>query len=122
MLKQVGKPKFTANNETMGVQGQDAVDVQGRGRREGHDGALSRARIQVDRPAKTFDFTVKAKPGFTPKMVEAVDSYPAPTVFVKPGDQINVHALREGRHVGAAGHERAADARRSRRSTAARPS
>jgi predicted secreted protein len=41
-------------------------------------------------PAEELDFTVRAKPGFKSRVVEAVVSYPAPTVFVKPGDQIKV--------------------------------
>ena len=91
VLKQVGKPRFTPNSETIGAKGKmlwtysvvGAGTVQMRALLEGPNAGSTG-------PAKEFDFTVKAKPGFKPKVVEAVDSYPAPTVYVKPGDQIKI--------------------------------
>ena len=91
VLRQVGKGKFTANNETMGAKGKmlwtfavvGAGTAPVRALLEGPDAASTG-------PAKEFDFTVQAKPGFKPKLVQAVDAYPAATAFVKPGDQIKV--------------------------------
>lgn len=91
VLKQVGKPKFTANNETMGAKGKMlwTFNVVGPGKTP-VSAALEGPDAGSTGPAKTFAFTVKAKPGFKPNVVEAVDSYPAPTAFVKPGDQIKL--------------------------------
>jgi len=91
VLKQVGEPRFTANNETVGAKGKmlwtfaviGAGQAPVRALLEGPDAASTG-------PAEEFDFTVLAKPGFRPKVVEAVDSYPAATVFIKPGDQIKL--------------------------------
>ena len=91
VLKQVGKPQFTANNETVGAKGKMlwTFDVIGAGQApvrallEGPDAASTG-------PAEELDFTVLAKPGFKPKLVEAVNAYPAPTAYVRPGDQIKL--------------------------------
>jgi inhibitor of cysteine peptidase len=91
VLKQVGKPQFTANNETMGAKGKmlwtfDVVStgtVAMRALLEGPDTGSTG-------PAQEFDFTVAAKPGFKPQVVQAVDSHPAATVYLKPGDQLKL--------------------------------
>ena len=91
VLKQVGEPQFTANNEKVGAKGKMlwTFSVIGAGQApvrallEGPDAASTG-------PAEELDFTVLAKPGFKPKLVAAVNTYPAPTFYVKPGDQIKL--------------------------------
>ena len=41
-------------------------------------------------PVKTWQVDVAAKPGFTPKTVGVVDTYPADSVHVLPGDEVKV--------------------------------
>jgi inhibitor of cysteine peptidase len=91
VMKQVGKPQFTPNNETMGAKGKtmwtfdvvSAGTVAMRALLEGPDAGSTG-------PAQEFDFTVAAKPGFKPQVVQAVDSNSAPTVHLKPGDQLKL--------------------------------
>ena len=91
VLKQVGKPQFTPNSETMGAKGKMlwTFSVVGAGRAPVRL-LLEGPNAGSTGPAKDFEFTVRAKPGFKPEVVQAVDSYPSPTVFVKPGDQIRI--------------------------------
>jgi len=91
VLQQVGQPKFTAGSAATGATGKMlwTFRVVGPGK------ASVRALLEgpdagSTGPALELDFTVSAKPGYRPKLVQAVDEYPAPTVFIKPGDQIHV--------------------------------
>jgi inhibitor of cysteine peptidase len=91
MLQQVGKPQFTPNNDTMGSKGKMIWTYKAVGSGNVTMVANYNQVPAQAMPIKTFQFTLAIKPGFTPKTVEAVDSYPAPTVYLKPGDQVNVH-------------------------------
>jgi inhibitor of cysteine peptidase len=88
VLKQVGQPAFTPNNDTIGAKGKTTwtFKVAGPGK-----APLIADYNQVPAeamPMKTFQVNVAAKPGYRPKTFEAVASYPSETMSVKPGDVI----------------------------------
>ena len=90
VLKQVGKPKFFANNGLMGSKGKMVwtFSVVGAGKTP-----LIANYQQVPAqamPVKTWQVTVAAKPGFTPKTVAADSTSAADSVHVLPGDQIRL--------------------------------
>ena len=90
VLKQVGKPKFYANSSAIGSRGKMVwtFTVVGAGKTP-----LIANYQQVpaqEMPVKTWQVSIAAKPGFTPKTVGAVDAYPADTVHVMPGDQVKL--------------------------------
>jgi predicted secreted protein len=90
VLKQVGQPKFFANNDLVGAKGKMVwtFNVVGAGKT-----ALiaDYQSVPADAmPVKTWQVNVAAKPGFTPKTVGASTTDPADTVHVLPGDQIKL--------------------------------
>jgi inhibitor of cysteine peptidase len=91
VLKVSGKPKFVANTDTMGAKGKMTwtYAVVGAGKAPVRALLLGPDAGSTG-PAKEFDFTVLAKPGVTPKVIQAVDSYPADTLSLKPGDQVDL--------------------------------
>ena len=91
VLKQVGEPSFVADNQTLGAPGKTIwnLKVVDTGTKAVNAMLMSPDASETA-PASTFTFTVAAKPGFNPKVVQAVDSYPSQTIFVKPGDKINL--------------------------------
>jgi inhibitor of cysteine peptidase len=97
VLKQAGKPKYTANNDTIGAPGKMlwTFKVVGAGK-----ATLTADYVEgttPDTPIKTFDVSVAAKPGYRPKAIEAVADYPSETTTVKPGDVIQLElAARAG--------------------------
>lgn len=91
ILKQVGEPTFVADNQALGAKGKTIwkLKVAATGTKA-VNAALLGPNAGSTGPAQTFTFTVAAKPGFNPKVVQAVDSYPSQTLFVKPGDTIKL--------------------------------
>jgi predicted secreted protein len=90
-LKQVGKPKFSPNNDTMGAKGKMLWTFSSVGvGKVTVMAALEGPQAGSTGPAKQFQFAVVAKPGFKPKTITAVDAYPAPTVNLVPGDSVAV--------------------------------
>ena len=90
VLKQVGKPKFFPNNDTMGSKGKMVwtFSVVGAGKAPLIADYQS---VPADAmPIKTWQVNVAAKPGFTPKTVAAAPSNPADSVHVLPGDTIKL--------------------------------
>jgi inhibitor of cysteine peptidase len=89
VLKLVRKAKFVANTDTMGAKGKMiwTFSVVGAGKAPVRALLLGPDAGSTG-PAKEFDFTVVAKPGVTPKVIQAVDSYPSDTQFLKPGDRV----------------------------------
>jgi predicted secreted protein len=90
VLKQVGQPKFFANNGTMGSKGKMVwtFSVVGPGKAPliaDYQSVPANAM-----PVKTWQVSIAAKPGFTPKAVSASTTDPADTVHVLPGDQIKL--------------------------------
>ena len=90
VLKAVGKPVFTPNNDTIGAKGKTmwTFTVVGPGK-----APLIADYNQVPAqatPVKTFQVDVAAKPGYRPKTVAAVADYPSETLSVKPGDVIDL--------------------------------
>ena len=90
VLKQVGRPKFAANNDAVGAAGKTTwtFKVVGPGKAD-----LMADYVEgtaADTPIKTFDVSVAAKPGYRPKEIEAVTAYPSETTSVKPGDVIQL--------------------------------
>ena len=91
VLKLSGKPKFVPNTDTMGAKGKMTwtYSVIGAGKAPVR-AVLVGPQAGSTGPAKEFDFTVVAKPGAKPEVIQAVDSYPAATQFLKPGDQVKL--------------------------------
>jgi predicted secreted protein len=90
VLKQVGQPKFFADNDLMGAKGKMVwtFSVVGPGKTPLIADYQS---VPADAmPVKTWQVNVAAKPGFTPKVVSASSTDPADTVHVLPGDQIKL--------------------------------
>ncbi len=90
VLKQVGKPKFFPNSDAIGAKGKMVwtFSVVGAGKAPLIAGYNT---PQADTmPIKTWQVDVAAKPGFTPKTVGVVDTVPAESVQVLPGDQVKV--------------------------------
>ena len=90
VLKQVGQPKFFADNGLMGAKGKMVwtFSVVGAGKTPliaDYQSVPAQAM-----PVKTWQVDVAAKPGFTPKTVSADTTDPADTVHVLPGDQIKL--------------------------------
>ena len=90
VLKQVGQPVFTPNNDTIGAKGKTTwtFTVVGAGK-----APLIADYTQVPAaatPVKTFQVNVAAKPGYRPKTVESVADYPSETMSIKPGDVIDL--------------------------------
>jgi predicted secreted protein len=91
VLKQVGKPKFFPNSDAIGAKGKMVwtFSVVGAGKAPL---IASYNTPQADTmPIKTWQVDVAAKPGFTPKTVGVVDTWPADSVHVLPGDEVKVH-------------------------------
>ncbi len=90
VLKQVGRPKFFPNSDAIGAKGKMVWTFS----------VVAAAKTpliasyntpQADTmPIKTWQVDVAAKPGFTPKTVGVVDTVPAESVQVLPGDQVKV--------------------------------
>jgi predicted secreted protein len=90
VLKQVGQPKFYADNGLVGSKGKMVwtFSVVGPGKAPLIADYQS---VPADAmPVKTWQVNVQAKPGFTPKVVSAATTDPADTVHVLPGDQIKL--------------------------------
>jgi len=90
VLKQVGKPEFFPNNDSMGSKGKMVwtFSVVGAGKTPliaDYQEVPAQAM-----PVKTWQVNVAAKPGFTPKTVAAAPSDPADSVHVLPGDTIKL--------------------------------
>ncbi len=90
VLKQVGQPKFFANSDAIGAKGKMVwtFSVVGAGKTPLIADYNS---VPADAmPVKTWQVNVAAKPGFTPKTVGVVDTYPADSVHLLPGDEVKV--------------------------------
>jgi len=89
LIKQVGQPRFVANANLVGAKGKMVwtFQVVGQGTASmiaNYDQIPAQAT-----PIDSLQFTVVAKGG-VPKVVQAVDAYPADTVFLKMGDKVAV--------------------------------
>lgn len=90
VFKQVGQPRFFSNSTAIGAKGSMVwtFAVVGTG-----SAPLIADYQEVPAqamPVDTWQVNFKAKPGFTPKTVYAVDAYPADTVHAVPGDTIKL--------------------------------
>lgn len=90
VLKQVGKPKFFADNGLMGSKGKMVWTFTVVGPGKAPLIADYQSVPASAMPVKTWQVNVAAKPGFTPKTVSASTTDPAASVHVLPGDQIKL--------------------------------
>ena len=90
VLKQQGDPEFTPNNDTIGSPGKMMWTFAVVGPGKAQLVAEYDSVPPQDTPATTFQVTVTAKPGYRPKTVEAVETYPSETTSIKPGDVIQL--------------------------------
>ena len=89
IIQQVGKPKFVTSANVVGAKGKMVWTFQVVGQGTASMIADYNQIPAQATPIDSFQFTVAAKGG-APKVVQAVDSYPANTVFLTAGDKVAV--------------------------------